>query len=79
MINPIFHLCPLHSVMSGFQYFSQRSRRSSGATLRSLHLCGLCVKSKPDTTALSIIISAEENVLVLPPVSQGDKKLTDNL
>ena len=39
-------------VMSGFQYFSQLSLRSSGATLRSLPLCPALggMKPKRDTT-----------------------------
>src|SRR5258705_7383189 len=56
--------------MSGFQYFSQRSLRSSGATLRSLPLCGLCVKPKPDTTWGSGSLLFSGTFLYLITISQ---------
>jgi hypothetical protein len=53
--------------MSGFQYFSQRSLRSSGTTFRALPLCSALgeMKPKPDTTIFNLVLTNASASLAL--------------
>jgi hypothetical protein len=56
-------------VMSGFQYFSQRSLRNSGATLRSMPLCPALggMKPKPDTTEKMVLSHLDKKEFPIKP------------